>query len=118
MKDLAPEIIRQRVLIEGLYTADINREKVEEYLLGLAAHLDLRVYGKPIIHAPEGIGKDENEGFDAFIPLIDSGISLYVWSATRFFAVVIFTCKAFSQEDAIEFTRDFFAATEIEFKAF
>lgn len=118
MKDLAPEITRQRLLIEGLYNADISRDKVEEYLLGLAAHLNLRVYGKPIIHAPEGIGKDENEGFDAFIPLIDSGISLYVWSSSRFFAAVLFTCKAFSRDEAEAYTREFFAASEIETKAF
>lgn len=118
MKDLAPEITRQRLLVEGLYTAEITREKVEKYLSGLAAHLGLRVYGKPIIHTPAGIGKDENEGFDAFIPLIDSGISLYVWSVSRFFAVVIFTCKAFSQEEAIMFTRNYFKAPETESKAF
>jgi S-adenosylmethionine decarboxylase len=28
--------------------------------------------------APSGLGKADNEGYDAFLPLIDSGISLYV----------------------------------------
>lgn len=118
MKDLAPEITRQRLLIEGLYTNDINEEKVEEYLLSIAKHLDLRAYGKPIIHSPEGMGKADNEGFDAFLPLIDSGISLYVWSSKKFFAAVLFTCKDFDEHAAIEFTRDYFSASAIEFKGF
>lgn len=58
---------------------DLDPEAIEDYLCGLAEALALRTYGRPIIHAPEGQGKEENEGFDAFIPLIDSGISLYVW---------------------------------------
>ena len=95
MKDLAPDIVRQRLLIEGHFAAEIDRPGVEKYLVDLAAHLNLRTYGVPIVHAPGGAGKDENEGFDAFIPLIDSGISLYVWSKKRFFAAVLFTCKKF-----------------------
>ena len=118
MRDLAPDIVRQRLLIEGLYGRDISREDVERYLVGVAAHLGLRTYGNPIVHAPGGAGKDENEGFDAFIPLIDSGISLYVWSRRRFFAAVLFTCKKFDERAALDFTREFFAASEVEHRAF
>lgn len=114
MRDLAPAIVRQRLLIEGLYTAEIDHDAVERYLVELAAHLDLRAYGRPIIHAPGGAGKAQNQGFDAFIPLIDSGIALYVWTAQRFFAVVLFTCKSFPAEDAVSFTRTFFAASDVE----
>ncbi|HYJ41034.1 MAG TPA: hypothetical protein VEW08_09600, partial [Steroidobacteraceae bacterium] len=86
MRDLAPDIVRQRLLIEGLFDIEVDGATVERYLIDLAAHLNLRTYGKPIVHAPGGAGKDDNEGFDAFIPLIDSGISLYVWSRKRFFS--------------------------------
>ena len=118
MKDLAPEITRQRLLIEGNYSIEVQESNVREYLLQLAAELDLRTYGEPIIHSPEGTGKDENQGFDAFIPLIDSGISIYVWSSARFLAVVLFTCKAFDSEAAIAFTENYFSMTESESKSF
>jgi len=118
MKDLAPDIIRQRLLIEGRYAGSVDAERVEKYLYGVAAHLDLRTYRAPIIHSPQGAGKEENQGFDAFIPLIDSGISLYVWSAARFFSVVLFTCKHFENERAVNFTRTYFDAQEIEFRPF
>jgi len=118
MKDLAPDIIRQRLLIEGLYTAEVDRAMVERYLVEVAGHLGLRSYGQPIVHAPGGAGKDDNEGFDAFIPLIDSGISLYVWSRKRFFAVVLFTCKRFETSAALNFTKSFFGATDLEHRPF
>jgi len=118
VRDLAPDIVRQRLLIEGFFSIEVDRAAVERYLLAVAADLGLRTYGQPIVHAPEGVGKTENQGFDAFIPLIDSGISLYVWTNRRFFAAVLFTCKAFPTERAVAFTRDFFAASQIEHRAF
>jgi S-adenosylmethionine decarboxylase len=118
MKDLAPDIVRQRLLIEGLYDLDVDETAVKRYLVEVAARLGLRTYGEPIVHAPGGAGKDSNEGFDAFIPLIDSGISLYVWSKRRFFAAVLFTCKNFDGTAALEFTREFFRARAIEHRGF
>ena len=70
MRDLAPDITRQRLLIEGHFAAAIDRPAVERYLLGLAEHLDLTTYGTPVIHSPAGAGKPENQGFDAFVPLM------------------------------------------------
>jgi len=110
MRDLAPGITRQRLLIEGHYGILVGQEEVEQYLLGLAEHLRLRTYGKPIVHAPGGQGKEENAGFDAFVPLIDSGISLYVWTSSSFFAAVLFTCKKFDVDQAVAYTREFFAS--------
>ena len=91
---------------------------MEQYLTGVAAHLNLRTYGQPIVHAPGGAGKDENQGFDAFIPLIDSGISLYVWSQKRFFAAVLFTCKKFDTAAALDFTARHFGASGLEHREF
>jgi S-adenosylmethionine/arginine decarboxylase-like enzyme len=79
MRNIAPDIMRQRLLIEGMYTVDVDA------------------------------GKAENQGYDVFIPLIDSGISLYVWSEQKLFAALLFTCKAFSDEGAVSYARDFSA---------
>ena len=104
MKDLAPEIMRQRQLIEGFYTCELNRDSIASFLIGLAAALGLRTYGEPIVFAPaSSLGRAENAGFDAFIPLIDSGIAMYVWSQQRFFSLVIYTCKAFDAEQSARY---------------
>jgi S-adenosylmethionine decarboxylase len=110
IKNLAPNIFRQRLLIEGFYTIDVGKKSIEKYLFNVAEHLRLKTYGKPIIFAPaSGMGKKENTGYDAFIPLIDSGISAYFWSEAKFFSIVIYTCKGFDEQAAINFTREYFA---------
>jgi S-adenosylmethionine decarboxylase len=118
VRDLAPGILRQRLLIEGFFTTRVDRAAVEQYLTGVAAALELKAYGTPIVHDPSGEGKPENQGFDAFIPLIDSGISLYIWSAPRFFATVLFTCKVFDVTRALDYTRRHFGAVEVEYREF
>lgn len=109
-RTLAPEVFRQRLLIEGHWTVAVSADTVRDFLLGLAAHLDLRTYGEPVVYAPaSGMGREENAGFDAFVPLIDSGISGYFWSGPRFLSVVVYACKPFDADAAVAFTRGFFA---------
>ncbi|HUX79919.1 MAG TPA: S-adenosylmethionine decarboxylase [Alphaproteobacteria bacterium] len=109
MKNIAPHIYRQRLMIEAFYTIEVTKEMLDAYLRGVAEHLNLKIYGDPIIFSPAtGMGKEENQGFDAFVPLIDSGISAYVWSSSKFFSVLFYTCKSFDEQKAIEYTKDFF----------
>ena len=42
-KDIAPEIFRQRLLIEGFFAREIDEAAVRDYLLGLARELGLGV---------------------------------------------------------------------------
>jgi len=114
MRTLAPHILRQRLLMEGIYTTDVDRDALARYMSGLAVHLDMRAYGEPVIYSPAGVGKAENQGFDAFLPLIDSGIAAYVWSSARLFSIVLYTCKGFDAPRAVDFTREFFAAAAVE----
>ena len=108
--DLAPELFRQRLLVEGYFGRDVTESVIREFLLGVAAHLGLRTYGEPVVFAPgAGEGRDENAGFDAFVPLIDSGISGYFWTGPRFLSIVFYTCKGFDDAAAVAFTRDYFA---------
>lgn len=118
MKDLAPYLTRQRLLIEGFYTVDVDETVIQDYFNSITEYLGLRMYGKPIIFSPGGEGKEENQGYDAFVPLIDSGISIYVWSNPSFISLIIYTCKSFNENKALEFTRKFFKIKEIVFRSF
>lgn len=112
MKNIAPNIFRQRLIMEGFYTIEVTKKKLEQYLLEIAAHLNLHTYGEPVVFSPvSGMGKEGNAGFDAFVPLIDSGISAYVWSSAKFFSIVLCTCKGFDKQAAIDFTHEYFAVS-------
>ncbi len=118
MKNLAPKITRQRLLIEGFFRAEVNENMIEAYFKKVTDVLNLKMYGKPIIFSPAGDGKEINQGYDAFVPLIDSGISLYVWSNAKFLSVIIYTCKNFDENMALKVTKDFFNIDKIESQSF
>ena len=106
--DIAPEVFRQRLLVEGRFTCELDAAAVSQFMVDLAGALGLRTYGDPIVHSPDamiasGEGKPENAGFDAFVPLVDSGIAAYFWTAPKFFSIVIYTCAAFDEARAVAF---------------
>lgn len=91
---------------------------IESYFRTITKLLHLRMYGQPIIFSPGGEGKDINQVYDAFVPLIDSGISLYVWSNSKFVSLIIYTCKYFDENKAIEGTKKFWKITKVESQSF
>lgn len=118
MKNLAPNLTRQRLMIEGYYGTDVDARTIKDFFRGICERLGLRFYAEPIVFSPSGMGKSGNQGYDAFVPLIDSGISAYVWTEERFLSIVIYTCKAFDNEAALAFTREFFQVPDAEHMAF
>lgn len=118
MKNLAPNILRQRILIEGFYGINVDDDVIRNYFKGITESLGLRTYGEPTVYATGGVGKETNQGYDAFVPLVDSGISVYVWTNEKFFSVTIYTCKSFNEEKAIATTREFFRSEKMEFLSF
>ena len=106
MRDIAPDIFRQRLLVEGFYAkTEVGRDTVAQFLTGLAAELGLRAYAEPVVYSPGGEGRAENQGFDAFLPLVDSGIAAYFWTGRRFVSIVLYTCKAFDEGAAVRYVR-------------
>ena len=114
-RNIAPDIFRQRLLIEGFYSKAVGRDALAEFLSGLAAELGLRSYAQPVIFSPEGRGRADNQGFDAFLPLVDSGVAAYFWTGRRFFSLVLYTCKAFDEDAAVRYTRAFLGVEEEPF---
>src|SRR3989338_4296662 len=92
MKNIAPDILRQRPIIEAKYTIEVSAQTVTNFLTQLPKALNLKIYGDPIVHSPGGQGKWENQGYDGFIPLIDSGIYIGVWANKKFISCVVYTC--------------------------
>lgn len=115
---IAPEIYRKRLLVEGYYGIDVAEAEVRDYFARITGDLGLRTYGEPIVHRTSGAGKAANEGYDGFVPLIDSGIYVAVWTGPRFVSTVIYTCADFDEDRAVAIVRDFFSLTEHEAAVF
>ena len=109
---IAPEIYRKRLLIEGYFGVDVSEETVRGYFSTITAGLGLRTYGPPTVHRTSGEGRDVNEGFDGFVPLVDSGIYIGVWVKPRFLSTIIYTCGPFDEDRALALVRDYFQLSE------
>ena len=118
MKNIAPDIFRKRLLIEGYYNIVVTEETIKKFFSYITTNLSLRTYGSPIVHTTRGIGKEINQGYDAFVPLIDSGIYMEVWVNKKFLSMVIYTCKDFAGDEAVRRTKLFFQINQAEHKSF
>ena len=105
---IAPEIFRKRLIVEGFFGREVGAETLKEYFAHITTELGLRSYAAPIVHSTSGPGRDVNQGYDAFVPLVDSGIYIAVWSARRFLSTILYTCAEFDEERAVSLMRDFF----------
>ena len=111
--DLAPDIHRQRLVIEGNVTQRISAAKIKRYLTGLSHVTDMVPLMTPMTH------RSDLYGWAGWIHWETSGAHFYGWDVPRlFFSVDIYTCKAFSAQRAVEFTRDYFNATRLEYREF
>ena len=113
MENLAPDLERQRLLIEGFFEGNVDEPRVRDYFVHVCEQLNFTAYGDPIIASPKGLGKKENQGYDAFMPLIDSGISVYVWSSSKFFSIILYTCKEFDTDKVVQATKNFWQSKKI-----
>lgn len=115
MKDLAPKIHRQRLVVEG-YPASaqhITADKIKEYLKKLSDVTDMITLIDPITHRSDMYGEA------AWIHWETSGAHFYAWEQPLlFFSVDIYTCKAFDVDKVIDFTNKFFDTSEIVYKEF
>ena len=112
MKDLAPHIHRQRLVVEGLAERPISAEQIRDYLSKLSVELDMVELLAPVTH------RSDMYGWAGWIHWETSGAHFYAWEDPVFFSVDVYTCKAFSAKAATEFTSDFFGATEIVSREF
>jgi hypothetical protein len=113
MKDLAPEIHRQRAVIEGYPNHALNPAEIKDYLSQLSDVLDMHKLNDPVTH------RSPTYGEAAWIHWESSGAHFYAWDQPRlFFSVDIYTCKQFDVNDAADFTKKFFDIKSVEYKEY
>lgn len=113
MVDLAPTILRQRLVVEGLVSKAITREEIVNYLSELSVVTDMVTLIEPVTH------RSDMYGWAGWIHWETSGAHFYAWDEPDlFFSVDIYTCKAFDPDKVVEFTKDYFNATSIVAKSF
>jgi hypothetical protein len=107
VRDLAPLIHRQRLVVEGCVTHSITAEEIVRYLREVGRLTAMRVLTEPVTH------QSPLYGWAGWVHWETSGAHFYAWDQPhRFFSVDVYTCKPFDAAAVTEFTTDFFGATE------
>jgi len=110
-KNLAPDLCRQRIIIEGTTKKIIIPIQIKDYLLKLANVTKMEVLSGPYAYSAHDMG------FGGWVHWKTSGSSFYSYPTNPpLFTVDCYTCKPFSVQEAAEFTRDYFNALEIVWK--
>ena len=113
MLDLAPEICRQRLVVEGLNDRPISAEAISGYLTALSTTIDMVTLIEPVTH------RSPQYGWAGWIHWETSGAHFYSWERPiSFFSVDIYTWKAFDPQTVIDFTKEYFRTTELVAKEF
>lgn len=111
--DLAPDIYRQRLVVEGVPAFPISDKQIASYLKSLSRVCAMTVLIEPVTH------RSDRFGWAGWIHWETSGAHFYAWEEPRlFFSVDIYTCKEFDPGVVIEFTRKYFDASRISSKEF
>ncbi|MAF43677.1 MAG: hypothetical protein CMI54_05860 [Parcubacteria group bacterium] len=101
--DLAPDIARQRLIIEGTLHNPFLPEKMTTYCQDITKILNMTPVTSPICN------HDPDYGWCAYMHWKESGMHIYSWDnrIPKFFSVDIYTCKEFNPRKAVKYTRDF-----------
>lgn len=110
-KNLAPHLMRQRVVIEGTTEKIVEPEAIAQYLDTLAEFTKMEKLSGPYVYSAHEMG------YGAWIHWKTSGGAFYSYPTTPpLFTVDCYTCKPFDAEKAAEFTKEYFKAIELVYK--
>lgn len=113
MKDLAPDIYRQRLVIEAIPEKPITDSEIKEYLKKLSDELGMKTLIEPVTH------RSDIYGWAGWIHWETSGAHFYAWEQPMLFmSVDIYTCKQFDENVAVEFTKTYFSTSDITYRGF
>lgn len=107
-KNLAPTLVRQRLIIEGTTDLIVGPDQIRKYLDALADVTGMEKLSAPYVYSAHEMG------WGAWIHWKTSGATFYSYPTDPpFFSVDCYTCKPFDASLAAEFTKEFLHAVDL-----
>ena len=102
--DLAPDITRQRMIIEGTLHNTFDPTDMVRYCKEISTVLNMNPVSDP------KTSYTKKYGWCCFMHWKESGMHIYSWDHRKppFFSIDIYTCKKFKYLDAVRHTTEFF----------
>jgi len=106
--NLAPNLVRQRVIIEATTETIVKPRAIRSYLSALARVTDMEIISGPFAYSAHECG------YGGWVHWKTSGAHAYSYpTQPPLVTVDTYTCKPFSVSKAVQFTRGFFNTKEI-----
>ena len=103
---ICPEILRQRLIVEGIHgMPHIDEAAVRQVLEGLTHQLGMTPIADTVIFSPDAISQ-LHHGIGGFQAWAESGCSLYTWRESRLFTIDVYSCKGFEAERCVRYAHD------------
>lgn len=110
-RNLAPFLTRQRAVIEATTENIAEPDQIRSYLSALAAITDMEILSGPFAYSAHEMG------YGGWVHWKTSGAHVYSYpTQPPLLTVDIYTCKPFSLEKAVQFTRGFFNTKDVVWK--
>lgn len=112
MKNLAPNLVRQRVIVEAIPREFILPPRIREYLFGLAGVTKMEVLSGPHIYPALDMGC--GAGYGSWTHWKTSGSTFYSYRAFPpqlphpLITLDCYTCKPFDPQAVVRYTHEFF----------
>lgn len=107
-EDLAPEIFRARLVIEGVPAGPVGAADITGLLWRLSRVAGMRVLADPVTH------RSDRYGWAGWVHWEASGAHVYAWEQPRrFFSVDVYTCAPFDVEAVVSETRQALGAESV-----
>jgi S-adenosylmethionine decarboxylase len=89
-------------------------EHCYSYLNNMVDFIGMKKQSPPSIFRTDRKSFPDKAGLSGWVPLADSSIVIHTLTKKNFISIDIYSCKPYSQEKAIAFTRKYFAPKKMD----
>ena len=111
-QNLAPDLVRQRLILEGTTATIVEPRQIKAFLLHLARATAMEVLSGPFAYSAHEMG------FGGWVHWKSSGAHFYSYPTNPpLFTVDLYTCKPFPVDKVVRFTRQELNAIVVVWKS-
>lgn len=113
---ICPDILRQRLIVEGIHgMPHVDEPAVRAVLGGLTRQLGMTPIADTLIFSPDAVSA-LHHGVGGFQAWAESGCSLYTWRDSRLFTLDIYSCKGFEPHHCVRYVEQALQPVELDWR--
>ena len=118
MKDLCPQIRRQRLSVEAIVAPEnMNELAVRSFAKRLTDEIGMTPMCEPTVCSFDETFKDGKfVGVTLVQPWMESALQIHTWDEYRLLSVDVYSCKSFDPHNVVKLVAEWFRPRELVFE--